>query len=138
MCTLLLNNSFEVKKYVIWPERKKNAIVLSNFGSKGNLAKKIICLLTKRTEKYLAWNGLFQLNPIITPTDHATATTVRFHINYDGDTIFYMNAARKLEGNKMFTKSILCNLVRVFLQCILCISVMNSLEMALRKVSEEK
>ena len=74
--------------------------------------------MTKRTEKYLARNGLFQLNPIITPTDHATATTVRFHINYDGDTIFYMNAARKLEGNKMFTKLFLCNKVHVSVQIV--------------------
>ena len=55
-------------------------------------------------------------------SEHATATTVRFHINYDGDTIFYMNAARKLEGNKMFTKLIFVFVTKYMYLCKLYFS----------------
>ena len=62
--------------------KKEKCHCFIDFWQQRKPCKKLYVFLTKRTEKYLASNGLVQLNPIITPTDHATATTVRFHINY--------------------------------------------------------
>ena len=102
--------------------KKEKCHCFIDFWQQRKPCKKLYVFLTKRTEKYLARNGLFQLNPIITPTNHATATTVRFHINYDDDTIFYMNAARKLEGNKMFTKLIFVFVTKYMYLCKLYFS----------------